>query len=410
MKRKVNVGLSFLLILCLCVSMVAGVSLPVSADAIWTDRSVQQQIFTNTALAYFYKGDAMQYGSYYIASGYRYAGGITRGTPNRSPEDATSEDKLYNVCSVYPHDIYFEAFGEDILTDEMAIPSTSQIHSVNFETDSVNSDFLTSVQNSTENYCYHGAMAKAAGFDVDTVDVDARENTADADNIYADVLYYFGPDLDVETGEPITYATRKADCSGGNLYTISGGVATLAKTTGGASYSSASITTNVTATIDGETLSTYFYLVEDGGERYYITTDSYTFERNNSIDGLTAAQVDRIFAEELQPGDVIAVMSVSDVTGSGPSGGHTMTYIGDIDGDGVGEIIHSKGSKYNNANQQMVSGDASTSGYKRYVTQNIYDRASIQDASKNTFYYESAVHTTDFLTGYDLVESAAGRL
>ena len=408
MRRKVNVGLSFLLILCLCVSMVAGVSLPVSAATTWTDRSVQQQIFTNTALAYFYKGDAMQYGSYYIASGYRYAGGITRGTPNRSPEDATSEDKLYNVCSAYPHDIYFEAFGEHILTDEMVIPATSQIHSVNFETDSVNSDFLTSVQNSTENYCYHGAMAKAAGFDVDTVDVDARKNTADTDNVYADVLYYFGPDLDSETGDPITYATRKEDCSGGNLYTISSGVATLAKTTGAASYSSTSITTNVTATIDGETLSTYFYLVEDGEESYYITTDSYTFDRNNSINGLTAAQVDQIFAEELQPGDVIAVMYVSDVTGSGPSGGHTMTYIGDIDGDGVGEIIHSKGSKYNNANQQLVSGDTSTSGYKRYVTQNIYDMASVKDASKNTFYYESAVHTTDYLTGYDLVEGVAG--
>ena len=408
MKRKVNVALSFLLILCLCISMVAGVSLPVSAATIWTDRSVQQQIFTNTALAYLYKGDAMQYGSYYIASGYRYAGGITRGTPNRSPEDATSEDKLYNVCSAYPHDIYFEAFGEHILTDEMAIPATSQIHSVNFETDSVNSDFLTSVQNSTENYCYHGAMAKAAGFDVDTVDVDARNNTADADNVYADVLYYFGPDLDSETGEPITYATRKEDCSGGNLYTISGGVATLAKTTGAASYSSASVTTNVTATIDGETLSTYFYLVEDGEESYYITTDSYSFARNNSIDGLTAAEVDRIFAEVLQPGDVIAVMSASDVTGGGSSGGHTMTYIGDIDGDGVGEIIHAKGSKYNNANQQLISGDTSTAGYKRYVTQSVYDMASIQDVSKNTFYCESAANTTDYLTGYDLVEAPTG--
>lgn len=165
MKRKGNVGLSFLLILCLCVSMVAGVSLPVSAAAIWTDRSVQQQIFTNTALAYFYKGDAMQYGSYYIASGYRYAGGITRGTPNRSPEDATSEDKLYNVCSAYPHGIYFEAFGEHILTDEMAIPATSQIqdalkNTFYYESSVHTTDFLTG----------YDLVESAAGWSVNNFD------------------------------------------------------------------------------------------------------------------------------------------------------------------------------------------------------------------------------------------------
>ena len=308
--KKANSVLSIRWAVCLCASMLSGVSITMSAVVNWTDPEVQQQIFINTALAYFYKGEAMQYGSYYIASGRRYASGITRGTPNRSPEDATSDDIIYNVCSAFPHDVYFEAFGEHVLTEDMAVPGCALINAVNFDADNVSSDFLTSVLNSTENYCYHGAMAKRAGFDVAVVDVDARENTASADNIFADVLYYFGPDLDPETGSVITYAVRNEGCSGGNLYTIKNGVATLAKTTGAASYTSTSVTGNVTATINGESVSTYFHLVIDNGKSYYITTDTYTFERNSTISSLTAAEV-----------------------------------------------------PYNNAGQLMVTGDSSTAGY-----------------------------------------------
>ena len=47
------------------------------------------------------------------------------------------------------------------------------------------------------------------------------------------------------------------------------------------------------------------------------------------------------FRQTLQPGDVVVYV------GSATTGGHAMMYVGDFDGDGVADLLHSTGKKYN---------------------------------------------------------------
>lgn len=77
--------------------------------------TTMERALVETALAFYYKGGSVQYDSYYLAKGARYYSGILRQTNNREPEEASPDDIHYSVCSAFPHDAYYSAFGMHIV-------------------------------------------------------------------------------------------------------------------------------------------------------------------------------------------------------------------------------------------------------------------------------------------------------
>lgn len=105
--------LSLILILCAMTALLAG---NVDAADSMTDK---ERALVETALTFYYKGNSVQYDSYYLTKGGRYYSGILRQTNNREPEEASIDDIHYTVCSAFPHDAFFSAFGEHIVNKDI---------------------------------------------------------------------------------------------------------------------------------------------------------------------------------------------------------------------------------------------------------------------------------------------------
>ena len=93
-------------------------TLPESSPAYGNGLTDAQNVIVQTALSYFYKGDAVQYGSFSMSDGKRNIAQIIQQTNNRSPEDSSIYNSHYTVCSAYPHDTYFNALGYHLLNPD----------------------------------------------------------------------------------------------------------------------------------------------------------------------------------------------------------------------------------------------------------------------------------------------------
>ena len=89
--------------------------LPESSPAYGNGLTDAQNVIIQTALSYFYKGNAVQYCSCSMSDGKRNIAQIVHLTNNRSPEDSSIYNTHYTVCSGYPHDTYYNALGYHLL-------------------------------------------------------------------------------------------------------------------------------------------------------------------------------------------------------------------------------------------------------------------------------------------------------
>ena len=96
-------------------TILSDLQLSTTSPAYGNGLTAAQNLIIQTALSYFYKGDAVQYGSYALTSGKRNAGQIVQQTNNRSPEVASSQNMHYTVCSAYPHDVYYNALEYHVI-------------------------------------------------------------------------------------------------------------------------------------------------------------------------------------------------------------------------------------------------------------------------------------------------------
>ena len=298
--------LSLFLCICLCAGLFAGMTLPASAEGLTMEQL--QQITVDTALAYCYKGGAVQYGSYFIGAGHRYQGAIVRQTNNRTPEDASMDLPIYQVCSAMPHDVYFSMFGKHVVNNDTSTPesrlSRAGIDMMQFSgAEDPRLNEVTAVQNTTAQYCYQGQKAaeaaKAQGKNINTMT--QEEKTALG---FPQVVRYYG----FEEGLP-------------------------------------------------------------------------------QCPELSSDDVIALF-DSLQPGDIVVATTGYDDDSS--DSGHAMMFVGDIDGDNVGEIIHSSGSKYNRGDRKRVAGDDSTKGQVDGITEENLQNPTVVGST--------------YLTGYDLIE------
>ena len=78
-------------------------------DVDWTDRAVRRQAVLETAYAYYLKADCVQYDSTPLV--YRKGAEYSRRTKEGKPEDATEDNTYYTVCSSFPYETYWNAFG-----------------------------------------------------------------------------------------------------------------------------------------------------------------------------------------------------------------------------------------------------------------------------------------------------------
>ena len=99
-------ALSLLLALVLCAGLLSALG---SASAASLEE--RQKIVVATALAYYEKGQSLQYDGNTICNDIaRKYGGKTRSTNQEAPEYATPNETLYSVCSDFAHQVYYEAF------------------------------------------------------------------------------------------------------------------------------------------------------------------------------------------------------------------------------------------------------------------------------------------------------------
>ena len=74
----------------------------------------RQQAVVETAIAYFNRGQAVQYESIELTDMVRDGSGVyanQRESEGRSPEDATMSDQMYSVCSAFCWEVYHDALG-----------------------------------------------------------------------------------------------------------------------------------------------------------------------------------------------------------------------------------------------------------------------------------------------------------
>ena len=422
--------ISLLLTLCLTAGLFAGMTLTASATD-WTDYAIRQQLVVNQALSFFYKGGAVQYDSYYIGRGSRYKSAIIRTTNNRLPEDATYEEPIYTVCSAYPHDVYFAAFGQHIITDSM-VAASAKIKNANIRVEDYPLgeydpalDYPTSILNVTSNYTYYGGIAarelKKQGIDITSRDsIYGGYPTHEA---YPEVLCYFGPPLD-ENGKaafdlllksgrtPKLYATTKVTTDEGTQYYFTEKTGVTPESSYPVQYkgSSTYLSGYDNSGLTGEQKK--YYVVDNLGSTdtgwescTFVCADDYETSSKNTIYDLTFEDIQYLFDHVLQPGDVVtSMMGDGD---SDPDGGHAMMYIGDIDGDGVGELIHSWGAKYNGGVGPHSSDDFGRWGIDRaaYTNSTYTDRCY----GINNYYYGTTIaDKSGTLPGYDIREAPTG--
>lgn len=111
--------LSILLIFCVVMSL-----LPMTFASAASDLTEVEKAIVETALAYYYKGNAVQYDSYYIGNGGRFTSAILRQTNDKTPEESSPDDIHYTVCSAYPWDVYLNTFDDRVIGQQERIDLT----------------------------------------------------------------------------------------------------------------------------------------------------------------------------------------------------------------------------------------------------------------------------------------------
>lgn len=457
--KKLNRMIALLLTVCLCAGLMPGFvltagaaeAMPMTASPYTyeNDRETLERMVLQTALAYFYKGSAIQYGSYHLSRGNVYRSAITNRTSDRLPEDASDLNPIYMVCSAFPQDVYHALFGKHLLTNSL-VPPSCKISNAGADTNLYGEndpavDFLESALSLTARFSYHGAMARNAGMDVTSMlQQEDRDNSgvsaADREK-YADVVFYFGPEMN-ENGITVWEATctgtkRLYELSGSNLVQVSVNAESKAADDSPLTLSDTyTILSNpatgaaikhtvVTGTdANGDDITVTYYAVgsregNNGDTIYtYISTDDYNVSgQGNTLPTVTRAQVEQMFCELLRPGDIVVEMSTNDPEADASDSGHAMIYMGDIDGDGIAEMIHSGGDQYDSSFESASTSTVS----KNYVTQATFDAATTVDSIDaqhtftygNTQAYRSTLSTTDaqsgaYLFGYELWEGTRG--
>ena len=104
------------------------VLLPVGAGAAET-LTERQRAVQETALSYYYRKEAVQYDSYVLTVQGKHSGdgAETRQNDFTSPEDATMDNIMYSVCSGFPYEVYYDAFGYKILGEPQEFTTSSAI-------------------------------------------------------------------------------------------------------------------------------------------------------------------------------------------------------------------------------------------------------------------------------------------
>lgn len=96
-------------------TVLSSLQVPESSPAYGNGLTAAQNLIVQTALSYFYKGDAVQYGSYALSAGKRNVAQIVQQTNNLSPDAASSQNVHYTVCSAFQHDVYYNALGYHVI-------------------------------------------------------------------------------------------------------------------------------------------------------------------------------------------------------------------------------------------------------------------------------------------------------
>ena len=341
MKKRSTRLISLLLTLCLTAGLLAGITLPAAAE----DATAMQRLVVDTALAYFYKGGAVQYDSYYLTPGNRNKGAILRQTNNRDPEDATLENPIFTVCSAFPHDVYYSLFHHHIMTND-TVRSDAQLNNSGIDVSQFNGvedprlNYANGILATTSLYSYYAQQAavaaKKASKDINTM-TQAEKNELG----YPMVVRYFGPSSEDTT------------------------------------------------------------LVGD----------------------ITADYVVDLFQNVLKPGDIVVGMVGEDVEDDSSDSGHAMMFVGDVDGDGIGELLHSSGDKYNKSEGPTTVPKVShisasvlncyTKDISGGATLGINKEAARLDGDPGTYYgidgtEGTGVYSNDgtsVLRGFDIVEA-----
>lgn len=81
-----------------------------SAAVDWNDPDIRRQAVIETAYAYYLKSDCIQYDSAPLVAGKKGLH-IMRKTIEKPPEYATPDCVYHTVCSPFPYETYFNAFG-----------------------------------------------------------------------------------------------------------------------------------------------------------------------------------------------------------------------------------------------------------------------------------------------------------
>ncbi|MBQ7566183.1 MAG: DUF11 domain-containing protein, partial [Oscillospiraceae bacterium] len=417
--------------------LLSGLTVGVQADGFAANTLTREQMETlvqRTAMAYFYKGSAVQYDASAISWGNRYIAKTMRQTNNRDPEDASDLNAIYTVCSAFPHDVYYSVFGKHVITVPLAAGTAGEYRDskgVAYTPNDPVYKALEATRNTTSYYTYHAAMAAKAHPEWNLSDPDRDTTTVtDPTDPYADVVYYFGPSMG-DDGSVVLTATLQNGATA-RLYRQTGGSMVVASSVNAAAqdYSGAALTVTDTYTTLGkantvsvtsgeegsETVTVYYpvgsYDSESDTVYYYVSDADYTLATENTISTLTRADVERIFAEKARPGDILTVLKAGSTEDDTSASGHAMMYLGDVDGDGVGEIIHSWGSGYNNEARTETSAKTGvTAGtFAAATTQDSYtysDLGTVPFTYGKDFAYlaTSGATKTDYLDGYDNRES-----
>ena len=337
MKKHTNRLVSLLLTLCLTAGLLAGFTLPAAAATEYYSTENLQRMVVDTALAYFYKGGAVQYDSYYLTGGNRYRGGILRQINNRDPEDATLDNPIFMVCSAFPHDVYYSLFHRHIMTDSR-VNSAAKLAAAGINlsdfTDEQDPrlDYYNGIFAVTAQYSYYGQQAAVAakkiGKDINTMTQEEKDALG-----FPMVVRYYGP----------------------------------------------SESTEVQTTRTGVT---------------------------------TADEVVDLFQNVLQPGDIVVGMTKSgDPEDDGDGSGHAMMFVGDIDGDGIGELLHSSGAKYNDGHAPSGTVDlahATPTELNQYVQDYAAKTAGLTSIPTYDDARDGYLNPNDgkyYLHGFDRVES-----
>ena len=125
----------------LAAALLAGLcTFPASAAKL--DRATFEDLFRETAMAYYNKGPSVQYDgrSWTIQNRISY-GGSTRPTSGMAPEEGSSDHTLYTVCSDYCYTVYKAAFGYELMgtprysiTNKMvAVPASDPLCVVRYD-------------------------------------------------------------------------------------------------------------------------------------------------------------------------------------------------------------------------------------------------------------------------------------